>query len=201
MNYLRGVKRDAWEGGHRVPFLARWPDHIPAGAVSQEIICQVDLMATAAALVGATMPTNAAEDSYNILPALLGEPLATPIREATVLHSGDGKFALRQGDWVLIAAHSGDDNVGSGAEPAWLKQARGYTNNPFAGQLYNLRDDLIQRHNHYGDNPAMVAQLKSLLTKYKVNGRSTPGPRLKSTPSTVAEPALRAVPDESAPIP
>ena len=152
MDDLRGVKRDAWEGGHRVPFLARWPGQIPAGAVSDETICHVDLMATCAAMLGLTLPPDAGEDSYNMLPALRGQKLGRPIREATVLHSGNGKFAIRQGDWVLIDARTGDDN-GERGEPDWFKQERGYAPNDAAGELYDLRNDLAQRDNLYRESP------------------------------------------------
>jgi arylsulfatase A-like enzyme len=175
MEGLRGVKRDAWEGGHRVPFLARWPGQIPAGSVSDETICHVDLMATCAAILGATLPPDTGVDSYNILPALCGQRLQCPIREATVLHSGNGKFVLRQGPWVLIDARSGDDN-GDRGEPDWLKQARGYAPNSAAGELYDLRNDLPQRANLYAQRPEIVKRLKVLLEKYKADGRSTPGP-------------------------
>ena len=171
MDGLRGVKRDAWEGGHRVPFLARWSGHTPRGAVSNETICHVDLMATVAALVGGRLPDNAGEDSVNVLPALLGEKRGHPLREATVLHSCSGKFAIRQGGWVLIDAASADDNQ----EPAWFKAERGYLPNQFPGELYNLYDDLIERHNAYGEKPDIVQRLKTLLEKYKADGRSTPG--------------------------
>ena len=172
---LRGAKRDAWEGGHRVPFLARWPGKIKAGAVSEEVICHVDFMATVAAILGERLPDNAAEDSVNILPALLGEERTSPIREATVHHSVRGKFAIRQGDWVLIDSPSGDDNGKSG-EPAWLKNERGYEAHSQPGELFNVRQDLAQRHNLHADKPELVSQLKSLLETYIKNGRSTPGP-------------------------
>ena len=172
MDGLRGVKRDAWEGGHRVPFIARWPNRVPAGAVSEETICHVDLMATCAALLGAKLPPDAGEDSYNILPPLLGQKHATPIREATVLHGANGSLAIRQGDWVLIDARTGDGNH----EPDWFKRERSYQTNPFAGELYNLRDDLSQRRNLYGEKPEIVQRLKTLLEKYKADGRSTPRP-------------------------
>ncbi len=81
---LRGAKRDAWEGGHRVPFIARWPRRIKAGSTSDETVCHVDFMATVAALLGEKLPDNAAEDSISILPVLLGEELAKPVRDATV---------------------------------------------------------------------------------------------------------------------
>ncbi len=172
MDGLRGVKRDAWEGGHRVPFLARWPGRVPAGAVSQETICHVDLMATCAALLGENLPSNAGEDSWNILPALLGQKTVSPLRQATVLHNSHGVLALRQGDWILIDARSGDGNH----EPDWFKQERGYQANTFPGELYNLRDDLAERHNLYGEKPELVKSLKALLEKYKDEGRSTPLP-------------------------
>ncbi len=175
MDGLRGVKRDTWEGGHRVPFLARWPRHIPTGSVTEETICHVDLMATCAALLGTTLPSNAGEDSYNILPVLLGAKRNGPVREATVLHGCDGKFAIRQGDWVFIDAPTGDGN-GRNGEPAWFKQERGYETNALPGQLYNLREDLIERRNLYGEELGKVEGLKVLLDQYKARGRSTPGP-------------------------
>ncbi len=186
MDGLRGVKRDTWEGGHRVPFLARWPGRIPAGAKSAEIICHVDLLATCAVLLGAKLPPAAGEDSYNILPGLVGKRPRRPIREATVLHGCNGSFAIRQGDWVLIDAPSGDANGGRNrpGEPDWFKQQRGYTKNDFPGELYNLREDLAQCRNLYGDNPKLVHRLKALLETYKAQGRSTPGPPIKNTPAT-----------------
>jgi len=187
---LRGVKRDTWEGGHRVPFIARWPGQIPTNAISGETICHVDFMATFAALLGAKIPDNAAEDSYNILPALRGEKLPQPIREATVLHGGNGKFAIRQGDWVFIDAPTGNGN-GRHGEPEWFKQERGYQPDSFPGELYNLKDDLSQRKNRYGEKPEIVARLKSLLEKYKADGRSTPG-----APQPVAAKPLPSIPDE-----
>ena len=186
MDALRGVKRDTWEGGHRVPFVARWPGHIPAGQTSAEVICHVDLMASFAALLKAKIPAGAGEDSYNVLPALLGKKLKRPIRQATVLHGCNGSFALREGDWVLIDAPSGDNNGGprNPGEPTWFKQERGYATNSFPGELYNLRDDLAQRRNLYVEKPEMVLRLKALLEKYKQQGHSTPGPSVKAAPES-----------------
>ena len=186
MDGLRGVKRDTWEGGHRVAFLARWPGHIPAGASSAETICHVDLMATCAALLGSKLPSGAGEDSYNILPALLGKKLSRPIREATVLHGCNGSFAIRQGEWVLIDSPSGDNNGNKQhpGEPDWFKQERGYTKNELPGELYNLHDDLTERRNLYAEKPDVVKRLKALLQKYKAAGRTTPGPVMKNTPAS-----------------
>ncbi|HUU10496.1 MAG TPA: sulfatase-like hydrolase/transferase [Phycisphaerae bacterium] len=170
MGDLRGLKRDTWEGGHRVPFLARWPGKIRPGSVSSEVICLADLMATASAIVGAELPASAGEDSYNILPALVGEKLDKPIREATVHHSGSGRFAIRQGQWVFIDAPSGDENK----EPDWLKKERGYQPHNFPGELYDLSQDLSERRNLYGEHPEIVQRLKTLLEKYRAEGRSAP---------------------------
>jgi arylsulfatase A-like enzyme len=176
---LRGAKRDAWEGGHRVPFMARWPGKIASGAVSNETMCHVDFMATVAAILGHELPDNAAEDSVSMLPALLGEKLSAPIREATVHHSARGKFAIRKGDWVLIDAPSGDDN-GVNGEPEWLKKERSYAPHSMPGELFNLREDLAQRDNRYEESPEIVQELKKLLEKYKTEGRSTPGLQQKN---------------------
>lgn len=85
--HFRGHKRDIWDGGHRIPFLAKWPGQIQAGSRTAELICLTDLMSTCAAIVGAKLPYNAGEDSYNILPALLSKTGGKPIREAVVHHS------------------------------------------------------------------------------------------------------------------
>jgi arylsulfatase A len=171
---LRGAKRDAWEGGHRVPFMARWPGKIKAATVSDETICHVDLMATVAAILDEKLPDNAGEDSVNLLPVLLGKKAVLPLREATVHHSAQGKFAIRKGDWVLIDAITGDDN-GARGEPEWLKAERSYTNHSQPGELFNLREDLAQRYNRYSEKSEMVLELKTLLDNYKADGRSTPG--------------------------
>jgi arylsulfatase A-like enzyme len=184
MGALRGAKRDAWEGGHRVPFLARWPGKIAAGSVSAETIAHVDLMATVAALLGFRLPDDAGEDSVNMLPLLLGKKNDTPIREATIHHSASGKFAIRKGEWVLIDAPTGDDNRKRG-EPPWFKQERGYTAHDQPGELFDLRRDLSQRRNLYAEQPEVVHRLKELLEKYKRDGRSTPGaPQKNDVPIT-----------------
>ncbi len=175
MGALRGAKRDIWEGGHRVPFLARWPGKIEPGSASGETICHVDFMATVAALLGAKLPDNAAPDSFSLLPVFFGEPLVKPGREATIHHAASGKFAIRKGDWVLIDAPTGDDN-GKKGEPEWLRKQRGYTSHDEPGELFNVREDLSERRNQFAEHPELVRELKTLLEKYKRDGRSTPGP-------------------------
>lgn len=175
----RGVKRDVREGGHRVPFVARWPGRIPANSVSNETICHVDLMATLAAMLGVTLPADAGVDSVNIGPALFGEKHSRPLREATVHHSGQGKFAIRHGDWVLIFAPTGDDN-GKNGEPDWFRQQRALSFPKDAGELFNLAADPMQNINRYSAEPAKVKELAELMERYVTDGRSTPGPKQKN---------------------
>ncbi len=170
MDGLRGLKRDTWEGGHRVPFIARWPNHIPANTLNHETICLADFMATAAAITNTSLPDEMGEDSYNILPALRGDEYSSPLREATVHHSIRGKFAIRKGHHVFIDAPSGDDNT----EPDWFKQERGYEPHDHPGELYDLSQDRIERHNLYAQYPEIVDELKTLLERYKSSGRSRP---------------------------
>ncbi len=164
---LRGLKRDNWEGGHRVPFVARWTGKIPRGATSTETLCLTDLMATAAAMSGATLPSNAGEDSYNMLPALLGKRGKRPIREGTVHHSSDGAFAIRAGDWkMLLHQGAGDGNYAIIAPEPPISEPDA------AGQLYNLKTDPGERVNLYRRHPEIVARLAGMLKRYQDEGRS-----------------------------
>jgi len=92
----RGMKRDQWEGGHRVPFIARWPEKIKAGSESAQTICLTDVMATCAAIVNSALPNNAAEDSYNILPLLLGDTRDKPERRYTLHQTIKLALAIRR---------------------------------------------------------------------------------------------------------
>ena len=179
MGTLRGTKRDVWEGGHRVPFVARWPGKIKTGTTCDETVCHVDLMATLAALLEVKLPADAGVDSMNILPALLGDKLAAPLREATVHHSAQGTFAIRRGDWVLILAPTGDDNAKKG-EPDWFRKDRGYTAHTEPGELFNLSKDPTQQDNRYAAEPDKVKELVALMERYVSDGRSTPGPKQKN---------------------
>jgi arylsulfatase A len=162
----RGLKSHIWEGGHRVPFLARWPGHIPAGAVTDEPICLVDLMAAFAALTGGGMPAEAGPDSWDISPALLGKKGPAPIREALVSHSENGTFAIRQGAWKLIL-----DNETSGG---WMIPAGPPPRPGTPGQLYNLAEDPGEARDLWKERPEIVARLTALLDRYKKEGRSAP---------------------------
>jgi arylsulfatase A-like enzyme len=167
---LRGYKSDIWDGGHREPFIARWPERIKPGTTSGELICLSDLMATCAAIVGDELPYNAGEDSYNILPALLGQIDSSPIREAVVHHSGCGMFSIRQGKWkVILGRGNGSDSGAIGYK---------FQKDDFSGQLYNIEKDLGETNNLWDKHPEVIKRLESLLDKYKYEGRSRGGNKL-----------------------
>jgi arylsulfatase A-like enzyme len=159
----RGMKADVWDGGHRVPFLAKWPGTIKPGTVSDELGCLTDLMSTAAAVTGAQVPSNAGEDSFNLWPAYLGTR-GKPIREAIVHHSADGVFSIRQGEWKLALG------LGSGgfSEPKQVEARPGEAQ----GQLFNLKRDPGESENLWLKETAVVRRLSALLEKYQREGRS-----------------------------
>jgi arylsulfatase A len=184
---LLGQKTDAWEGGHRVPFLARWPKKIKEGSRSDELICLVDFMATTAALVGVNLPRDAGPDSFNILPALLGDTSRKPVRRgAVILASYSGMLAVREGDWILIL---GRGSGGSTTEyfkhygmrleelnrktTGWAVKGMGEPDPRLPpGQLYNLMNDRGQATNLYSDHPDIVQRLTNILIDYRARGRS-----------------------------
>jgi arylsulfatase A-like enzyme len=129
--------------------------------VSNETITHTDLMATAAEVAGAKVPATAGEDSYSILPILLGKKQAGPLREATVHHSVDGMFSLRQGNWKWIDGQGPGSNQWGGPQPG----------DP-PGQLYNLVEDIGETKNLFNQRPDIVKRLKALLEKYRLQGRS-----------------------------
>jgi len=162
----RGQKADIWDGGHREPFVARWPGNIAAGESCDETICLSDLLATCASLVDYDLPEEAGEDSFDISPALLGKDHERPIRGATVHHSGAGHFAVRRGAWKAIF------RLGSGGftEPEKRKPVPGDPE----GQLYNLENDPEEENNLWLERQDVVFRLRELLNKYKEEGTSRP---------------------------
>jgi arylsulfatase A-like enzyme len=167
---LRGFKSHIWDGGHREPFIARWPGRIAAGSVCKQTVCLADLMATCADIVGDTLPENAGEDSVSMLSALLKGDDAAPVREAVVHHSLWGMFSIRQGRWKLIL---GRDGGGFDYAPLTGKQT-----DEFPGQLYDMEADPAETTNLYAEQPDVVGRLSALLQQYKDKGRSVPAARV-----------------------
>jgi arylsulfatase A len=160
---LRGMKRDLYEGGHRVPFLVRWPGVVPPGTISNALISQVDLMATLTAAAGATLPANSADDSHNLL-QVWQHNAASP-RRSIVHNTNSGAYAVRHDQWVLIAAKSGAHTK----VPDGFNKENGYTPNLLPGELYDLAADPAQKHNLYADNPDKVKELTAILAAIRAN--------------------------------
>ena len=152
---LRGMKGDAWEAGHRMPFIVRWPGRVKAGTVSDQTICFTDLLATLADICGAKLPAGARPDSYSFLPVLEDrQPKDKAIRGPIVMQAGSSPaMMIRSGDWKLI------NQLGSGgfSPPKTIKPGPG---DP-AGQLYNLRTDRAETNNLYLKHPEIVARLET----------------------------------------
>lgn len=169
----RGVKRDAWEGGHRVPFIVRWPARIKPGTTSDQLACLTDVMATIAAVTGTDLPHEAAEDSFNLLPAFEGNA-AAPIRPylLTQAFSGARTLTLRRGHWKYIDHRgSGGNNYDKGElKPFALPD----TAPEASAQLYDLATDPGETTNLYSQKPELVKELKALLEHSKSTGRSRP---------------------------
>ena len=155
---LRGYKAQIWEGGHRVPFIARWPGKIEPGTLSEEIFSLTDMMATFSALVHGDLPEGHAEDSYNVLPALLGQAMPENSMRPRVFHSANGVFAIQQGDWKLIQGTKGAGAGRNAADPDSLMSL---------GQLYKLDIDPFEQDDQWDQNPEIVVELNQTLEDIK----------------------------------
>jgi arylsulfatase A len=174
-------KFGVWEGGQRVPFIARWNGKIKAGTRSDQLICLVDMLASFAALTGQDISKAQLPNSVNILPALVGEP-DSPLRDELVLAPYDpSHFSLRKGKWMYIPAQGSGGFSGSNpgmhafAEPA----AATFTHHPNSdiengkikidappAQLYNLEKDVNQTTNLYTRYPEIVTEMEAILEMY-----------------------------------
>jgi arylsulfatase A-like enzyme len=163
----RGNKADLYEGGHRVPFVVRWPAKVKPG-VSSALVGQIDFLATFADITGASVPAAMAEDSVSFLPVLRGDK--PEVRQSIVSQSINGSFAIRDGQWKLLlsAGSAGWSSPKPGPEEAGLPSL----------QLYDLSKDPGERKNLQAEFPERVASMKAELEKLIARGRSTPGPDL-----------------------
>ncbi|MFK8112733.1 MAG: arylsulfatase [Rubripirellula sp.] len=165
---FRGSKASLYEGGHRVPFLVRWPGKVTGGSTCSETVCTTDFFATfAEILADGQLPADAAEDSFSFYPCLKGE--AGPSRPFTIHHSISGKFAIRKGEWKLILSTDG-----GGGWDGLDGQAAVETPSKVV-QLYNLAEDIGETRNLEDANPAKVQELVDDLAKALADGRTTPG--------------------------
>ncbi|NIP17896.1 MAG: sulfatase-like hydrolase/transferase, partial [Xanthomonadales bacterium] len=167
---LRGLKRDIYEGGHRVPYLIRWPGVVKPGSVSAALVSQIDIMATLAEALEIELPdTNAAEDSFSFLPVLRGE--REQVRDHLVHNTFDRAWALRDGDWTLVAAKNGYHNKGY---EAWEKKRNYPADDKGPVELYHIANDLGQRQNVAAAQPERVAAMQKKLEQVRARGHSAP---------------------------
>ncbi len=181
---FRGHKADIWDGGHRIPFIVRWPGKVQPGSESSQLICLTDLMATCAAILGVKLPDNAGEDSVSMLMALQGTMTdlytamigtrSTGWRETVIHHSIDGRFSIRESRWKLELC-PGSGGWSLPRDPQALRQGLPRV------QLYDMGGDVGEKVNVQDKHPDVVARLTKLLEKYVAEGRSTPGAPQKNT--------------------
>ena len=169
--HFRGSKADIWDGGHRVPFVVRWPGKVEPGSRCDQLITLVDFFATASEITGEKAP-DIAEDSVSFLPALSGKPIVST-RKGVIHHSISGHFAYRQGKWKLLLAR-GSGGWSSPKERDAVRKAA-----PEA-QLYDMEKDPSEQNNHYLTHPEIAQRLLADLTADVQNGRSTEGPEAQN---------------------
>jgi arylsulfatase A-like enzyme len=161
---LRGQKADIWDGGHREPFIARWPEVIQPATTSDQLICLGDLLATIAKILNVELADDAGEDSFSFLSVLNGSSGGRPIRPAIVHHSGDGMFSVREGKWKLILGRGS----GGFSDPLRLVPGPGEP----LGQLYDMETDYQEAENLWDEKPELISHLKTILDRYVREGRS-----------------------------
>lgn len=171
----RGVKRDQWEGGHRTPFIVRWPGMVKAGTTSDQLMSLTDVMATCAEIIGTKLPNDAAEDSYSMLPVLLGTQGNKPVRKYMLEQTISLEMSIRDGKWKYLD-HKGSGGNDYSREGEWgMKPYALKDTDPEApGQLYNLETDPGETTNLYNKHPEIVKELKKQLEIFKISGRSAP---------------------------
>jgi len=170
----RGVKRDKWEGGHRVPFIVRWPGKVAPGSTSSQITSLCDVFVTAAELVGAKVPDNAAEDSFSLVPILMSrdnEPMRPYLLQQAFTGARD--LAIRRGKWKYLA-HQGSGGNNYESSPELKEYALPNTAPTAAGQLYDLESDPGETRNLALEHPEIVTEMDAILKKSIASGHSRP---------------------------
>ena len=164
--HLRGSKADLWDGGHRIPFIVRWPGKVKPGTLSDQLICLNDLFATTADILGTALPKESGEDSVSFLPALREQQIVST-RHGIIHHSSTGHFAYRHEQWKLLLAR------GSGG---WSSPKENQVEAGTAeAQLYNMKIDPGETTNLYQQRPKIAQRLLRLMTADITAGRSTQG--------------------------
>lgn len=172
---LKGGKHSEWEGGFREPFLVRWPGKVPAGTVSDQVICLTDMLATFADIFHVSLPEGNAEDSFDVLRAFTENKPGAPVRDHVILQSASAVYDIRMGDWKLVERANAPEftavrNKRKGEQAAKKKKAA-----PKKDELYNLRDDPAETKDVAAKHPHIAARMKQALDAARDRGFTRPG--------------------------
>ncbi len=171
----RGHKADIFEGGHRVPFIVKWPSRIKPNTTSDKTICTTDFFATCAEITGTTLQSNEGEDSFSLIPLFKDPKASNFLRTATVHSSINGSFAIRKDKWKLIFCPGSGGWSSPRPDSELVKELPKF-------QLYDLSNDPGEENNLCGQHPEVVNEMKNLMVSYIENGRSTTGEKLSNDP-------------------
>jgi arylsulfatase A len=168
---LRGLKRDIYEGGHRVPYIVKWPGKVSAGKTCNQLVSQIDIFATLASVVDFKLPNDQAEDSHDLLPLFTGKTKTGP-RTSHVHNTFENKYAIRDGDWLLVNTKTGYSRLK--IHRAWEKKHGYEQKGNQKAHLYNIKEDVGQKHNVIDKHPEKAEHLRALLKKIRAQGHSAP---------------------------
>jgi arylsulfatase A len=173
---LRGGKHSEWEGGFREPFIVRWPGKVPAGTVSDQVICLTDVLATLASILHAPLPKGNAEDSFDVLRAFTETQPGAPVRDHVILQAADATYDLRMGDWKLVERANAPsfESVRNKrkTEAAEKKKKRAASRQD---ELYNLKEDPAEAGNVASANADRAATMRTFLTESRDRSYTRPG--------------------------
>jgi len=171
---LRGGKHDEWEGGFREPFLVRWPGKVPAGTVSDQVICITDVLATLAHILEVPLPKGNAEDSFDALRAFTEEKPGAPVRDHVILQSAHTTYAIRQDDWKLVERAGAPSVEPRNKKKAELESKR-KKGSPQQDELFNLKSDPGEQTNVFAEHQEIASSLKRRLDEARQAGLTRPG--------------------------
>jgi arylsulfatase A-like enzyme len=173
---LRGGKHDIWEGGFRAPFLVRWPGAVPAGTVSDQVICHTDVLATLAGILGVPLAAGQAEDSFDAGRAFREPSPGPPVRDHVIVQEARATYAIRAGDWKLVERLS-PPAVTARNQAAQKKLDASRRNQPRHDELFDLGSDPAETRDVHADHPEIVTRLRMMLAAGRDGGATRPGAR------------------------
>lgn len=172
---LRGGKESEWEGGFREPFIVRWPGKVPAGTVSDQVVCLTDLMATCAGVLHAPLPKGSAEDSFDLSRAFTESAPGAPVRDHVILQAANATYDIRMGDWKLVERANPPVFDTTRTMRTVAAEEKRKADGPRKDELFNLKDDPFETKDVAAANPALVSMMKQRLVESRDHGYTRPG--------------------------